>query len=159
MHDLEGGFLIHVHCMKLRKCAQLPPNQLVAILQANIHYHDLVVSLCPSRHDPSRHHHCHLQLIGAHETRPHPFQHFAYLHEVAIADVPANESAIKFPHSKYCTVTKVQIIAPESIEDFLRGDSTNWFTDIIEWAIWTKTLGNKLVSQWSSQQGKKNSQN
>jgi hypothetical protein len=41
----------------------------------------------------------------------------------------------------------------------LRGDSTNWFTDIIEWAIWTKTLGNKLVSQWSSQQGKKNSQN
>jgi hypothetical protein len=76
-----------------------------------------------------------LQLIGAHETRPHPSQHFAYLHEVAIADVPANESAIKFPHSKYCTVTKVQIIAPKNIGDFLRGDATNWFTDIIEWAI------------------------
>jgi hypothetical protein len=93
--------------MKLRKCAQLPTNQLVAILQANIHHHDLVVSLCPSRHDPSKHHHCHLQLIGAHETRPHPFQHFACLHEVATANVPANDSAIKIPHSKYCTVTKV----------------------------------------------------
>jgi hypothetical protein len=54
---------------------------------------------------------------------------------VAIADVPANDSAIKFPHSKYCTVTKVQIIAPENIGDLLTGDATNWFTDVIEWAI------------------------
>jgi hypothetical protein len=54
---------------------------------------------------------------------------------VAIADVSANDSAIKFPHSKYCTVTKVQIIALESIGDLLTRDATNWFMDVIEWAI------------------------
>jgi len=106
--------------MNLRKCVQLPPNQLAAILQANIHHHDLFVSMCPSRH-----HHCHLQLIGAHGTRPHPFQYFACLHEVAITDALANDSATKIPHSKYCTVTKVQITAPVSIGDLLRGDATN----------------------------------
>jgi hypothetical protein len=54
---------------------------------------------------------------------------------VAIADVSANDSAIKIPHSKYYTITKVQIIALESIGDLLRGDATNWFRDVIEWAI------------------------
>jgi len=76
-----------------------------------------------------------LQLIGAHGTRPHPFQHFACLHEVAIADVSANDSTIKIPHSKYCTITKVQITAPESIGDLLRGDATNWFRDVIGFRV------------------------
>jgi hypothetical protein len=54
---------------------------------------------------------------------------------VAITDVSANDSAIKIPHSKYYTITKVQIITPESIGDLLRGYATNWFRDVIEWAI------------------------
>jgi hypothetical protein len=44
---------------------------------------------------------------------------------VAIVDALANDFATKIPHSKYCTVTKVQITAPVSIGDLLRGDATN----------------------------------
>jgi hypothetical protein len=117
------------------KMRTAPLNQLAAILQASIPHHDLVVSMSPSRYQ-----HCHLQLIGAHGTRPHPFQYFARLHEVAIADALANDSATKIPHSKYCTVTKVQITAPVSIGDLLRGDATNWFMNVIEWLFEPKHL-------------------
>jgi hypothetical protein len=61
----------------------------------------------------TRHCNCHLQLIGAHETTPHPIQSFAFLQMAAIADAPANHSATK---SKYRTVTEIQITAPVSIE-------------------------------------------
>jgi len=49
IHDHEGR-LLHVHCMILRKCPQLPANQMAAIFEANIHHHALVVSMCYSRH-------------------------------------------------------------------------------------------------------------
>jgi hypothetical protein len=88
-----------------------------------------------------------LQLIGAHGTTPHPIQSFACLQEAAIADALANYSATKIPHSKYCTVTKVQITAPVSIKNLLRGQATNSIMNVTEWAIQIKTLGNKLVSQ------------
>jgi hypothetical protein len=94
-----------------KKCAQLPPNQTAAIFEANIHHHALVVSMCSSTHQYS-----HLQLIGAHETTPHPIQFFDCLQKVAIADALANHSATKIPHSKHCTVTKDQIIAPVNIK-------------------------------------------
>jgi hypothetical protein len=125
-----------------RKCTQLCPNHTAAILEANIHHHDLVVSMCSSRHR-----YCHLQLIGAHGTTPHPILSFACLQKVAIVDALANHSATKIPHSKHCTITKVQITAPASIWNLLRGQATNWFTKVIEWAIQTQMLGNKLVSQ------------
>ncbi len=131
-----------MHCMIRRKFAQVPPNQMAAILEANIHHHALVASMCYSMH-----HYCHLHLIGAHGTTPHPIQSFGCLQEVAIADALANYSATKIPHSKYCTVTKVQITAPVSIKNLLRGQATNSIMNIIEWAIQIKTLGNKLVSQ------------
>jgi hypothetical protein len=66
-----------------------------------------------------------MQLIGAHGTTPHPIQSFAFLQEVAIADALANHSATKIPHSKHCTGTKVQITAPESIKNLLKGQATN----------------------------------
>jgi hypothetical protein len=95
----------------------------------------------------SRHHYCHLQLIGAHGTTPHPIQSFGCLQEAAIADALANDSATKIPHSKYCIVTKVQITAPVSIKNLLRGQATNSIMNVIEWEIQIKMLGNKLVSQ------------
>ncbi len=141
IHDHEGR-LLHVHCMIRRKCAQLPPNQTAASFEAIIHHHDLVVSMCYSRH-----HYCHLQLIGAHGTTPHPIQSFACLQKAAIADALANHSATKIPHSKNCAITKIQITAQVSIWNLLRGQATDWFMNVIEWAIRTKMLGNKLVSQ------------
>jgi hypothetical protein len=114
-----------------RKCAQLPPNQTAAIVEANIHHHALIVSMCYSRH-----HYCHLQLIGVHGTTPHPIQSFGSLQEAPIADALANYSA-----------TKVQITAPVSIKKILRGQATNSIMNVIEWAIQIKMLGNKLVSQ------------
>jgi hypothetical protein len=71
--------------MILKKRAQVPPNQVAAIFQANIHHHALVVSMYYSRH-----HQCHLQLIGAHGTTPHPIQTFGCHQEAAIADALAN---------------------------------------------------------------------
>jgi hypothetical protein len=141
IRDYEGR-LLHVYCMIGRKCAQLPPNQMAAILEANIHYQDLAMSMCYSRH-----HYCHLQWIGAHGTTPHPIHCFACLRNAAIADALANYSATKIPHSKHSTITKVQITAPISIWNLLRGQATNWFMKVIEWAIRTQMLGNKLVSQ------------
>jgi hypothetical protein len=88
-----------------------------------------------------------LQLIGAHGTTPHPIQSFGSLQEAAIADALANYSATKIPHSKYCTVSEVQITAPVSIKNLLRGQATISIMNLIEWAIQMKTLGNKLVSQ------------
>ncbi len=140
IRDHEGR-LLHVHCMTPRKCAQPPPNHTAAILEPNIQHHDLVVSMCYSRH-----HYCHLQLIGAHGTTPHPIQCFACLRKAAIADALANHSATKIPHSKHCTITEIQTTAPVSIWNLLRGQATNWFMNVIEWAIQTKTVGNKLVS-------------
>jgi hypothetical protein len=124
------------------KRVQLPPNQTAAIVEANIHDHALVVSMCYSRHR-----YCHLQLIAAHGTTPHPIQSFGSLQEAAIADALANHSATKIPHSKYCTVTKVQITTPVSIKNLLRGQVTNSIMKVIERAIQIKTLGNKLVSR------------
>jgi hypothetical protein len=120
--------------MIVRKCAQLPANQMGAIFEANICHHGLVVSMCYSRH-----HYCHLQLIGAHGTTPHPIQAFGCLQEAAIADALANHSATKIPHSKYCTVTKAQITAPVSIKKLLRGQATNSIMNVREWAIQIKT--------------------
>jgi hypothetical protein len=94
-----------------KKHAQLPPNQTAAILQANIRHYCLVVSMYYSRH-----HQCNQHQIGAHETTAHPIQSFAHLQEAAIADVLANHSATKIPHSEHGTVTKVQITAPVSIK-------------------------------------------
>jgi hypothetical protein len=128
--------------MILRKCAQLPPNQMAAIFEANIRHHGVVVSMCYSRH-----HFCPLQLIGAHGTTPHAIQSFACLQEVTIADALAIHSATNIPHSKHCTVTEVQITAPVSIKNLLRGQAINSFMNIIEWAIQIKMLGNKLLSQ------------
>jgi hypothetical protein len=88
------------------------------------------------------HHYCHLQLLGAHGTTPHPILSFGCFQGVAIADALANHSATKIPHSKHCTVTKVQITAPVSIKNLLRGQATNSIMNIIEWAIQIKTLGN-----------------
>jgi hypothetical protein len=82
---------------------------MAAIVEANIRHHDLAVSMCYSRHN-----YCHLQLIEAHGTTPHPIQS-SFLQKVAIADALANHSATKIPHSKQCTTTKVQITAPVSI--------------------------------------------
>jgi len=66
-----------------------------------------------------------LQLIGTHETTPHPIQSFGCLQEAAIADALANHSATKIPHSKHCTVTKVQITAPVNIKNLPKGLATN----------------------------------
>ncbi len=126
-----------MHYMIWRKCAQLPLNQLAAILEANIHHHDLVVSMCSTTH-----HYCHLQLLGAHGTTPHPILSFGCFQGVAIADALANNSATKIPHSKHFTVTKVQITAPVSIINLLRGQATNSIMSVIEWAIQIKTVGN-----------------
>jgi hypothetical protein len=83
-----------------RKYAQIPPNQMATILEANKHHHALVASMYYSRH--------HLQLIAAHGTTPHPIQCFACLQEEAIADALANHSATKIQHSRNCTTTNVQ---------------------------------------------------
>jgi hypothetical protein len=74
-------------------------------------------------------------VIGAHGTTPHPIQTFGCLQEAAIADELANHSATKITHSKYCTVTFVQITAPMRIKKLLRGQATNSITKIIERAI------------------------
>ncbi len=131
-----------MHCTIQRKRAQHSPNQTAAIFQANIRHHGLVASMCYSRH-----HCCPSKLIGAHGTTQRPIQYFACLQEAAIADALAIHSATKFPHSKYCTVTKVQTTAPVSILNLLRGQVTNSIMNVIEWAIQIKTLENKLLPQ------------
>jgi hypothetical protein len=94
-----------------RKCAQLPPNQTAAILEANMRHHNLVVTMSYTRH-----HSCRLQKIAAHERTPHSIQSFACLQKAAIADELANHSATKTTASKKHTVTKVRITAPVSIK-------------------------------------------
>jgi hypothetical protein len=116
-----------------KKCALRSPNQTAAIVAANIRHHDLVVSMCSSRH-----HYCPLQLFGAHGTTPHPIQSFACLQKAAIADALAIHSATNIPHSKDCTVTEVQITAPVILKNLL---------NVIEWASESKTLGMEVVTQ------------